>query len=216
MKEKILEMLAEKLAALFEMRTVLALAGGIEGPADILYPAIQLLFVHIREQNKSAKLMVGGEFHSLPDLAFLHLAIAHDGVGDVVAAVQPGGDGKAAGHGDTLAQRAGAGINAGGAQTVTVTGQPGVVGVHGVQPVVGEKSLHGQGGVQRRRAVPLGQYDAVAALPRRDGGVKFHDPAAVQHSQYIGDGEAAANMPAAKRANGPDDPDAYIKVNPKS
>ena len=70
--------------------------------------------------------MTGGEHECLPDLTFLGLAVAHDGVGAVVLTVDLGSECHTYGGRNALTQRSGGHIHAGNVLHIGVSLEAGI------------------------------------------------------------------------------------------
>ena len=174
------------------------LGGKRAAGAYVFNMAVDLKAVEVYHGNEVAELLVGGEGGSLPHLAFLGFAIAHNGehaVGKLVqleAGSQTGGDGKALTKGSSgyLYPRAQVGIG--------MALKTGAQLSQGIQLVYRDVACFGQRGIERRRGMALGQDEAVSLRIGRVGRVMLQDATEIQRREDVGTGKRSTGMAAAR------------------
>ena len=162
---------------------------------DRLGAAVDLQAVAVQEHAQVGKLIVGGKHEGLPALAFLHLAVAHDGKDVDGLARVLGTQGHAAGGRDALAQAAGGHIHARGLVHVGVALQIAADLAQGLEVFHREVTALGQRCIQCRGGMALGQHQTVAVglLRVLRVNVHFHE---IEVAQQFGDVQTAARMTA--------------------
>ena len=160
--------------------------------------AVDLQLVVVDDGHEAPELLMGGEHGRLPHLTLLALAIAEHREDEAVLAGQAQAGRKARGHGKSLAERASGHLHAGQQVGIGMPLQARAELAQGVQLVDREEAGVGQRRIERRRRMPLGQDEPVAAGLVRVGRVVVHDAAEVQRREDIGAGERPARVPAAR------------------
>ena len=136
---------------------------------------------------------MGSEHGGLPDLAFLDLAVAHQGIDTeglfkVLRALR-----HAAGHREALAQGTGGHIHAGDQVHVRMALKIGINVTEGGKILHREEAPVRQNGVETRRVVALGEHEAVAVFLLRILRIDIHLNV-IEVRENISRGKAAARV----------------------
>ena len=160
---------------------------------DFIDSAVNLKTVIINDDHQVVQLVVGCQHAGLPDLAFLDLAVAQQGVDTSGLALVLQAQRHACGAGDTLAQGAGGHIDAGNGVHVGIALEIGVDVAQGGQVFHGEEATQGQCRIQAGSGVALGKNEAVTVFPLGIGRIHVH-LLEVQIGKHISRRQAAAGM----------------------
>lgn len=168
----------------------------IENVADI---AQALNFVVVDDGGQTIEAVMRGEENRFPDRAFVALAIAQEHEYAKRSGIVFGGESHSAAEGKAVTERAGGDFDAGdGARRVSR--ESGAVGVKLLEPGAREKTLCGEGGIQRGAGMAFAQDEPIAIRPIGPQRIYFED-AAVEYGQQVGDRETRADVRAASPIN---------------
>jgi hypothetical protein len=134
---------------------------------DLRDAAFELQIVLIDHGAEVGGLVVRGAHRRLPDLPLLDLAVTEDGIDAGRLLLVPQRQRHAVGDRQALSQGAGGGLDARATAGVGVALQDAADLAQPVEIALGDIAAVLEDRVERRRGVPLGQYQAVAARPVR-------------------------------------------------
>src|ERR1017187_4321071 len=146
---------------------------------NVVYEAVELDAIVVHNRHHVVELVERAGHRGLPDLSFLHLAIAHHGVCAARPSVQSCPEAHPQRHRKTFAQRSGGGLQRRYEPHVRVALVDRAEVAQRVQPIerrIGVPRLR-HGGIEHRRRVPFGEDEAV---PVRPLGVLRLDPHSVE------------------------------------
>ena len=166
----------------------------------------------VDDHAEVVELLVAGKHGGLPDLAFLALTIAQQGVRAVSIAPVLSGNGHAHGGGNALAERASGHVDARGVVHVRVTLQVAANMAQRLEVLLGEEPALGEHGVQARSAMTLGKHKAVAIGLAGIGRVDVHF-LKVQIGHDVGSAERTARMAGLGSVHSGDDALPYLVGN---
>ena len=165
------------------------------GAHDLCHIAVDLQAIVVHDDTQIIQLVVACEHAGFPNLAFLDLTVAQQGVDTVTGALHLGGQCHAAGSGNALTQRTGGHIHTGYSIHVGVTLQVAAHLTQSQQILHGEESLVCQSGIQTGSSVTLTQHKTVTVLPLGILGV-YIQFFKIQICEHVSSRQAAAGMAA--------------------
>ena len=165
---------------------------------DILGRPGLLEMVAIDDQGQVVEPELGGRGGGFPVLSFAELAVAGQDVGVIALLVDPGGQRVADADRESLAERAGGGLDSGQPLHVGVPLERAAQLAQSHDLVVREVAGLGERRIEDRRRVPLGEDEAVAVGPVGVLGVVPQDSAEIEGRHDLGGRQRAAGMARAR------------------
>ena len=179
------------------------------GAHNVAHGAVDLKIVVVNEHEQVIQLIVRGEHHRFPDLAFLDLAVAEERIYAHAVSKTLCAERHARRRGYALAERAGGHVHAGREIHIGMALQTAADMAERLELVHGEKAAVGEHRVERRSRMALGEHKAVALFPARILRIDIH-VLEIEIGEHIGGGKASARMPGFCRVNALDDAEAHF------